>query len=345
MGMDQKRFDNLTRTLASGSSRRKVLGGALAGVIGAGIAAVSGTAAKGKKNRKKGNGRAGAEFTCTANNANDPNLGGCSDNQSCCASTAGGLGPICVTEGTQRSGTQQFCGDKNDGSGVCRTCPPGTVCSEDADNEIRCICTPSTCPTGCCINNDLTDEDDECVQNGSGAPVNSVNPDFDGNSVCGFGGSECTICSIGTIFAGCCTPTGACNAGTTGISCGSGGNICEPCPAGSNCINQTCETTAPCGPATCGAGCCSGQACLSGTSNGACGEGGGACQVCGAGSTCVNHQCVAQPTCPPGLTDCNGICVNLQVDKANCGACGNACGGSQRCRGGVCKKKMMMMMN
>jgi hypothetical protein len=337
--MDQKRFDNLTRTLASGSSRRKVLGGALAGVIGAGIAAVSGTAAKGKKNRKKGNGRAGAEFTCTAANANVV-----CDNQSCCASTAGGLGPICVTEGTQRSGTQQFCGDKNDGSGVCRTCPPGTVCSEDADNEIRCICTPSTCPTGCCINNDLTDEDDECVQNGSGAPVNSVNPDFDGNSVCGFGGSECTICSIGTIFAGCCTPTGACNAGTTGISCGSGGGLCEACPAGSNCINQTCETTAPCGPATCGQGCCNAAgACLNGTSNNACGEGGVACTACGAGQICQNQECVAEPPeCPTGQTLCSGVCVNLQTDPNNCGACGTVCG--RGCQNGTCKKKKMMMM-
>jgi hypothetical protein len=337
--MDQKRFDNLTRTLASGSSRRKVLGGALAGVIGAGIAAVSGTAAKGKKNRKKGKGRAGAEFTCTADNANDV-----CDNDACCASTAGGLGPICVTEGTQRSGTQQFCGDLNNGSGVCRRCPVGTVCSEDQDGEIRCICTPGTCPTGCCINNDNDDLDDECVQNGSGVPVNSVNPDFDGNSVCGFGGSECTICSLGTIFAGCCTATGACNAGTTGISCGSGGGLCQQCAAGSNCVNQTCETVAPCSPTNCGGCCAANGSCVSGTSNANCGEGGVACTSCGAGQICQGNQCVAEPiVCVAPLTNCGGNCVNLQTDPGNCGSCGNVCP-SGTCQNGVCKTQMMMMM-
>jgi hypothetical protein len=343
--MDQKRFDNLTRTLASGSSRRKVLGGALAG-IGAGLASLTGIAAQGKK-RKKRKGRVGAEFTCSATNANNPALGGCSDPDSCCASTAGGLGPICVTEGTQLSGTQQFCGklgNPNRGSGVCRTCPPGTVCSLDSDNELRWIAPPTTGPTGCWNTNDLTDQDDTCVPNGSGAPVNSVNPQFDGNSVCGFGGSECTVCSLGTIFAGCCTATGACNAGTTGISCGSGGRLCEACTAGNNCINQTCETTAPCGPATCGQGCCNAAgACLNGTSNNACGEGGVACTACGAGQICQNHECVAEPPdCPTGQTLCSGVCVNLQSDPNNCGACGTVC--ARGCQNGTCKKKKMMMM-
>lgn len=159
--MDQSRFDDITRTLGSGSSRRKILGGALAGVFGASVASVSGLAkgkkgkaGRNKKSSKGKKGKAGAEFTCTAANANDPNLGGCADDDSCCASTAGGLGPICITDGTQASGTQQFCGKLNSngpgdrGSGVCRTCPEGTVCSLDADNELRCICTPGTCPNG-----------------------------------------------------------------------------------------------------------------------------------------------------------------------------------------------------
>ncbi len=266
--MDQERFDNLAKKVFDSSSRRRVLGGALASALGAGVAAVSGIAAKGSKGKgkgrsKKGKGKqAGAEFTCTAANANDPGQGGCSDPDSCCASTPAGNNPICITVGTQASGTQQFCGKLNNagpgdqGSGVCRTCPPGTVCSLDADGEIRCICTPGTCPNGCCINNDLTDEDDECVQNGSGQAVNSVNPNFDGAFVCGHGGAECNVCSLGTIFSGCCSATGACTAGTTAAQCGSNGEICEDCRAlgpDANCASQTCiggTTTTTAGPTT-----------------------------------------------------------------------------------------------
>jgi microsomal dipeptidase-like Zn-dependent dipeptidase len=39
-------------------------------------------------------------------------------------------------------------------------------------------------------------------------------------------------------------------------------------------------------------------------------------------------------TCSPGLTQCNGTCVNSRTDRNNCGACGNACDG--RCVDGKC---------
>ena len=51
-----------------------------------------------------------------------------------------------------------------------------------------------------------------------------------------------------------------------------------------------------------------------------------------AGSTCVAGAC----TCDPGFTACNGVCVELQVDPANCGSCGNACPASQFCSAGIC---------
>jgi hypothetical protein len=254
--MDQERFDELAKKVFDSSSRRRVLGGALASALGAGVAAVSGIAAKGNKGKgrsKKGKGKkAGAEFVCTADNANDV-----CDNDSCCASTPAGNGPICVTFGTQASGTQQFCGNLNDGSGVCRRCPAGTVCSLDADNELRCICTPGSCANGCCINNDNDDLDDECITpNGFGQAVNSVNPDFDGAFVCGTGGSECNVCSDGTIFSGCCTATGACTAGESAAECGSNGEVCEDCRLlgpNATCSSQTCvggTTTTTAGPTT-----------------------------------------------------------------------------------------------
>ncbi len=43
--------------------------------------------------------------------------------------------------------------------------------------------------------------------------------------------------------------------------------------------------------------------------------------------------------CPAGLTNCGGLCFDLQTDNCNCGACGNVCAGSglgRCCGSGVC---------
>jgi len=40
--------------------------------------------------------------------------------------------------------------------------------------------------------------------------------------------------------------------------------------------------------------------------------------------------------CPPELTLCNGKCVNLQTDTANCGSCGNVCAAGETCLDGNC---------
>ena len=41
-------------------------------------------------------------------------------------------------------------------------------------------------------------------------------------------------------------------------------------------------------------------------------------------------------TCPPNLLDCDGICVDGNVDPNNCGACGNVCGADEVCSAGTC---------
>ncbi|MHC4609522.1 MAG: MXAN_6577-like cysteine-rich protein, partial [Planctomycetota bacterium] len=40
--------------------------------------------------------------------------------------------------------------------------------------------------------------------------------------------------------------------------------------------------------------------------------------------------------CPAGLTDCAGICVDLDSDEANCGTCGIPCNAGEICSGGAC---------
>lgn len=53
------------------------------------------------------------------------------------------------------------------------------------------------------------------------------------------------------------------------------------------------------------------------------------------------HKCVdGECQCPPGISVCPeaspGVCVDLQSDPENCGACGNACGGGTSCGSGTC---------
>lgn len=43
--------------------------------------------------------------------------------------------------------------------------------------------------------------------------------------------------------------------------------------------------------------------------------------------------------CMAGQQACAGTCVNVQVDAANCGACGQACAGNQLCAAGHCGPK------
>jgi Stigma-specific protein, Stig1/HYDIN/CFA65/VesB-like, Ig-like domain len=42
-------------------------------------------------------------------------------------------------------------------------------------------------------------------------------------------------------------------------------------------------------------------------------------------------------TCPVNFVQCNGVCVSLQLNEANCGMCGHACGTGETCVGGVCQ--------
>jgi hypothetical protein len=41
-------------------------------------------------------------------------------------------------------------------------------------------------------------------------------------------------------------------------------------------------------------------------------------------------------TCPPGLTNCGGVCRVLTIDPDHCGSCAHVCASNEICRGGVC---------
>jgi hypothetical protein len=46
-------------------------------------------------------------------------------------------------------------------------------------------------------------------------------------------------------------------------------------------------------------------------------------------------------SCPAGENACSGVCVNMSIDTANCGACGNACSSGAWCQNGVCQSMTM----
>jgi hypothetical protein len=78
----------------------------------------------------------------------------------------------------------------------------------------------------------------------------------------------------------------------------------------------------------------------------------GACgQRCAAATPiCSGGRCVATQdagpiqNCAPPFAFCDGVCVNLQADPLNCGACGEDCG-VNNCTGGVCGEASASLQN
>jgi hypothetical protein len=56
---------------------------------------------------------------------------------------------------------------------------------------------------------------------------------------------------------------------------------------------------------------------------------------------CAGGNCffMREPACAEGLSSCNGVCVNRQTDPANCGLCGNVCAAGEICFGGLCARE------
>ena len=119
-------------------------------------------------------------------------------------------------------------------------------------------------------------------------------------------------------------------------NCGSCGTAC---PRTQVCSAGACRVSCPAGQALCGDRCVSTD-----TDRANC----GACGVaCGAGELCAAGHCGID--CGPTLALCSApssdagvdgggarFCADTRFDRANCGACGNACGAGEVCTAGVC---------
>src|SRR5450755_3614391 len=51
---------------------------------------------------------------------------------------------------------------------------------------------------------------------------------------------------------------------------------------------------------------------------------------------CAKPATVTGTTCSSDQLECNGTCINVQMDSQNCGACGNSCGSGSSCQAGKC---------
>jgi hypothetical protein len=59
-------------------------------------------------------------------------------------------------------------------------------------------------------------------------------------------------------------------------------------------------------------------------------------EVSGSGPNCTGPNCTPEG-CNPGQNKCGEVCIDLQTDTANCGACGRACTAGLACGGGNCQ--------
>jgi hypothetical protein len=352
--MDQERFDQLARVISTGSSRRKMLGGMVAGLFGVGAAKLGDVAAKGKHKQRNHKGAAKgkkgkgvhAEQTSFCTGATDP----VNCPNGCCSNPAAGVF-ICQQNG------HGFCGR---GGIACVAQPAGTCCDPATGATVtplppgpgvvgQCgtstvagtatvpgnggLCTP--CPNGCCLAPDTGQFGTQCVANGSGhCGVNGVTCD---------GGSGCNpaVPGNGPIEQQCCTASGNCAPGTVVSQCGSSRHICEVCePPNATCFQGGCQAGPPCPPplSECGGICVD-----LGNNPQHCGTCSTVCPSCPTGSEaiCVGGTCSCTSSCPVGLTECGGICVDLGSNPQNCGACGTVCpacgkGRKTTCEGGAC---------
>ncbi len=169
---------------------------------------------------------------------------------------------------------------------------------------------------------------------------------------CGSCGKKCAsgeVCSAGACASACGSGTTKCgnecvDTKTDDRNCGACGTKCsgiEVCNAGA------CAPGCSQGQMKCGSSCVDNQ--TDRTNCGACGT------VCKDGENCSAGKCGV--SCQAGLTKCTApvvdggvsdggsgdastlgatFCANLQVDNANCGACGTPCSGNAKCVAGSC---------
>ncbi len=265
----------------------------------------------------------------------------------CCENGPGNAG-LC------RTNTPPVCGV--DGA-QCTSCPAGAGRTCNAQGQ--CVCTPQSCPNGCCDDNGLCQPGNTRLDCGTGGQTCAR---------CGAGQScqnGVCVCTPQSCPNGCCAADGTCQPGDAFQACGTGGNACAGCNDQQTCQDQECVN---CGNSTC---ICTGQSLCTddGASNLECsGPGdpnacfcyvsqsgqpicGGSVTIlepngcssdadCGAGGACVASTGTG-PCGANGKPFCVGPCCQPNCAGKQCGpdGCAGNCGtcdGALQCENGQC---------
>jgi len=335
--MDDRRFDEMTRALAGGASRRRVLAGLAAGAI---------AALSGGRVRAQENAAACAAILCETNTkcCEVDGQGTCVPLDQPCPPGSGGGEPC----GTAVCGAGEFCCNFS-----CSICAPlGGACTQQACNDageppapagepcnaVTCgvdeFCCNESCSIcapigGFCTAQFCGDEPEPPA----GEPCNGV--------TCGAGEFCCNeSCSICAPLGGACTEQFCGEGEPCGDAvCGAGEFCCNPscgicAPLGGACTQQACDDGPICAPAgdTCFGvigGCCEGLVCTStDPATGVCAQPPATCRGdadCAAGitdpctgATCDGGTClVTSVLCAPGFVCCgNGTCCAAECTTA-----------------------------
>ncbi|MEZ4389578.1 MAG: hypothetical protein R3A48_00670 [Polyangiales bacterium] len=238
--------------------------------------------------------------------------------------------------------------DLSSSAGNCGAC--GTACAAGANATAQCA--EGACGITCAMGFADCDEN----------PANGCEADLStSNSHCGACGRACALtgatstCRAGACSLVACTtgradcdenPANGCEADLTSVSsCASCGRVCGSANNTPTCTTQGCSLACNAGFGNCDGNAANGceTAVNTLTNCGGCGT------VCGSANNtpaCTGGRCVLR--CNQGFADCdgnpaNGCEVNLTLDNANCGTCGNSCavrttqtGASHVCTAAAC---------
>lgn len=342
--MDERRFDDLVRTLGTtGRSRRAVLKGLMAGAVSGAIGLLSvGGAVAGNNGKGNGNGNSNSSKPDCCPPAT-PRLCGnhCVDFLSD-ASNCGGCGNICPDGATCQNGAC-FC--------PTGTTPCGNACVDTSSDNSNCgtcgnACQPgATCQGGTCVSAAECSSDAECpggFRCTSGTCLDVCTNDFDCqvNFHCTTSGT-CEPNLPGECSTGQSRPCYSGPAGTEGVGiCTAGTQTCMAGGTWGPCVGEVLPQTETCNGLD--------DDCNGATDNGFdlqhdvnnCGACGHVCFTPNGVAGCFNGQCVVG-SCNEGFFDCDGNAANgcetsVMTDNQNCGACGNSCGSGGICVNGVC---------
>ncbi len=288
-------------------------------------------------------------------------------------SDACGAGLICCgTACVDPTRSNGHCGGCNRACWGQEYCSNGKcVCEFGLGGEKICLPGETCCPGGLSCRNTSTDPE-SC--GGCGLRCRPGERCVNGACVCAGSGATAVLCRDGESCCGIGAARGCVPDGDPLCQCGErqceGGEACCEDAAGVN--GLLCAALASdvrhCG--ACGVACPSGYLCEGGQCTISCQVGLTPCAVsssdpqvqacvdlerdvencggcginangglqgayrCGAGEICNQGECGL--TCQVGLENCGGVCVDVERDRAHCGACNNGCGAGEVCANGVC---------